>query len=150
MKKESVFTAIVTIGILTIIILALAYLSINQKRFIGPLLILAGMISLLPILFFKIPFKLLKADIIFGLIDNGVLVIFAIIGAELFGIFGAVVGSAVGNSITDAFAGIFEGLEARKIKRGSRTALIVAIGKIVGCLFGAGVILTISWTILGF
>ena len=150
MKKENIFIAIINVVILTIIILAITYLSINQKKVVGPLLFLTGIISLMPALYFKIPFKLLKSDIIFGLIDNGILVVFAIIGAELFGIFGAVVGGAVGNAITDAFAGIFEGLEAQKIKNGRRTALSVAIGKLAGCLFGAGVVLTIGWTILGF
>jgi len=149
MKKENVLNAVISVGILTVIILAIAYFSINQKRIIGPLLILTGIISLMPVLFFKIPFRLLKSDIIFGVVDNGILVVFAIAGAELFGIFGAIVGGAVGNAITDAFAGIFEGLEARKIKNGRRTALSVAIGKLAGCLFGAGAVLTIVWTILG-
>ena len=149
MKKESILKATVSVIVLTIIILAVTYFSINQKKIIGPLLILTGIISLIPALFYKIPFRLLKSDIIFGLIDNGILVIFAITGAELFGIFGAIVGGAVGNAITDAFAGIFEGLEAQKIRNGQRTALSVAIGKLAGCLLGAGFVLTIGWTILG-
>jgi len=149
MKKENVFTAIINIVVLTIIILAITYLSINQKKLVGPLLFLTGIISLMPALLFKIPFKLLKSDMVFGVIDNGILVVFAMIGAELFGIFGAIVGGAVGNAITDAFAGIFEGLEVQKMKNGKRIALSVAIGKLAGCLFGAGVVLTIGWTILG-
>ena len=148
MKKENLWASIMIVAVLTIIILAITYLSINQKKFVGPLLILTGIISLMPALFFKIPFRLLKSDIIFGVIDNGILVVFTIMGAELFGIFGAIVGGAVGNAITDAFAGIFEGLEAQKIKNGKRTALSVAIGKLAGCLFGAGGVLTIGWTIL--
>ena len=149
MKKENIWTAVMNVAVLTIIILVLTFLSINQKRFVGPLLILTGIISLMPALFFKIRFRSLKSDIIFGLIDNGLLVIFAIIGAELFGVLGAIVGGAVGNAITDALAGIFEGFEAQKIKNGRRTALSVAIGKLAGCLFGAGIILTIAWTIFG-
>jgi hypothetical protein len=149
MKKENILIAVINVGILTIILLAITYLSINQKKALGPLLILTGIISLMPSLFFKIPFRLLKSDIIFGLIDNGILVVFAIMGAELFGIFGAIVGGAVGNAITDAFAGIFEGVEAQKIKNGKRTALSVAVGKLAGCLFGAGIVLTIGWTFLG-
>jgi len=149
MNKETLTFAIINIAVLTIIILGVSYLSINQKMLIGPLLILLGIVSLVPALLFKIPLKLLRSDIIFGLIDNGILIIFALIGAELFGIFGAIVGGAVGNAITDGFAGIFEGFDAQKMKSVKRTALSVAIGKLAGCLFGAGFVLTIGWTILG-
>jgi len=149
MNKENLTFAIINIAVLTIIILGTAYLSINQKMLVGPLLILLGIVALAPALFFKIPVKSMKPDIIFGLIDNGILVIFALIGAELFGVFGAIVGGAVGNAITDGFAGIFEGLEAQKMKGAKRTALSVAIGKLAGCLFGAGAVLVVGWTVLG-
>ncbi len=121
---------------------------------IGPILILFGIVSLLPLGVFKIPFQSIKADIIFGIIDNGLLAIFALAGAEFFGILGAIVGSLVGNAVTDGFAGIFEGYEWQKITKtkikDKRTALTVAVGKLAGCLFGAGVILTIFWSILNF
>jgi len=149
MKKEKIISAFVSIFILTVIILVAVYFSVEQKVLIGPLLIVLGIVTLLPAFLFKIPIKSLKADIIFGVIDNGILVIFAVIGAELFGIFGAIIGGAVGNAITDGFAGIFEGLEAQKMKGAKRTALSVAIGKLAGCLFGAGVVLVAGWTILG-
>lgn len=150
MKKRDLTTAIASIAILTIIILFVSYLSLNNK-IIGPVLILSGMITLIPIIFFKIPFATLKGDVIFGFIDNGILAIFAITGAELFGILGAIIGGLVGNSITDGIAGIFEGYEWQKLKetkiKKERTALTVAIGKLAGCLFGAGIILTLVWTI---
>ena len=149
MKKDTLTFAIINIAVLTIIILGVSYLSMNQKMLVGPLLLLLGVITLAPALFLKIPLKFLRSDIIFGLIDNGILVIFALIGAELFGILGAIVGGAVGNAITDGIAGIFEGHEAQKMKNLKRNALSVAIGKLAGCLFGAGFVLLIGWTILG-
>ncbi|MDP3733844.1 MAG: hypothetical protein Q8R37_01320 [Nanoarchaeota archaeon] len=152
MNKEKLMTAILNITLLTGIILLVSYFFVTQKRIIGPIMIMLGVISILPLILFKIPIRILKAEIIFGLIDNGVLAIFALSGAELFGILGAIVGGLVGNSITDGFAGIFEGYEWQKIKKlkikDKRTALTVAIGKLSGCLFGGGIVLTIAWSIL--
>ena len=54
----------------------------------------------------------------------------------------------VGNAITDGIAGIFEGYSAEKLREQSiheeRTALKSAVGKMAGCLFGAGVVLVIA------
>lgn len=152
MNKEKLMTAILNITLLTVIILLVSYFFVTQKRIIGPIMIMLGIISILPILLFKLPIRILKAEILFGLIDNGALAIFALSGAELFGILGAIVGGLVGNAITDGFAGIFEGYEWQKIKKlkikDKRTALTVAIGKLAGCLFGGGIVLTITWSIL--
>jgi|SRR3989344_2786309 len=150
-NKKSLISALVNITILTIIILLISYFFINNKLIIGPVLIFLGLISLIPIFFLKISLKTLRGDIIFGAIDNGVLAIFALSGAELFGILGAIIGSLVGNAITDGIAGIFEGYEWQKIKiskmKSNRTTLTVALGKLAGCLFGAGIILTIAWSV---
>ena len=150
--KGKLMTAILNIIILTVIILLVSYFFVIQKRIIGPIIILLGIISILPLFLFKVPLRILKAEILFGLIDNGILAIFALSGAELFGILGAIVGGLVGNAITDGFAGIFEGYEWKKIKKlkikDKRTALTVAIGKLAGCLFGGGIVLTIAWSIL--
>lgn len=152
MNKEKLMTAILNITLLTVIILLVSYFFVTQKRIIGTIMIMLGIISILPILLFKLPIRILKAEILFGLIDNGALAIFALSGAELFGILGAIVGGLVGNAITDGFAGIFEGYEWQKIKKlkikDKRTALTVAIGKLAGCLFGGGIVLTITWSIL--
>ncbi len=151
-NKEELMTAILNIILLTGIILLVSYFFVTQKRIIGPIMIMLGIISILPLFLFKVPIRILKAEILFGLIDNGVLAIFALSGAELFGILGAIVGGLVGNAITDGFAGIFEGYEWQKIKKlklkDKRTALTVAIGKLAGCLFGGGIVLTIAWSIL--
>ncbi len=150
MDNEKLMTAILSMTVLIIIILLVSYLFVTQKMIIGPVMVLLGVICILPLFLFKVPIRILKAEIIFGIIDNGILAIFALSGAELFGILGAIVGGLVGNSITDGLAGIFEGYEWQKTKKlkikDSRTALTVAIGKLSGCLFGGGIVLTIAWS----
>ena len=151
-NEEKLITAILNILLLTGIILLASYFFVTQKRMIGPIIILLGILSILPLLLFKIPLQILKAEIFFGLIDNGILAIFALLGAEFFGILGAIVGGLVGNAITDGFAGIFEGYEWQRMKKlkikDKRTALTVAVGKLSGCLFGGGIVLTIAWSFL--
>ena len=77
-------------------------------------------------------------DIIFGLIDNLLLIIPAIIGAELFGAVGALAGAVVGNAISDSIAGIFEGSIAEWLHLkgidSTRTILGSSLGKMSGCL----------------
>lgn len=151
-KKDSLMTAIISLVILTIIILSVSYFFATQKMIIGPVLIALGIISLLPLYLFRVPIQIFRAEILFGIIDNGILAIFALSGAELFGILGAIVGGLVGNAVTDGIAGIFEGYEWQKITKlkikDKRTALIIVIGKFAGCLFGGGFVLTIAWSIL--
>ena len=55
---------------------------------------------------------------------------------------GAIIGGAAGNTLTDGLGGLFEGYVAenqRKIKINNlRTSLSTMLGKVSGCLFGAG------------
>ena len=94
--------------------------------------------SSLLLLLFKINLKKILPDIIFGLIDNVLLIIPAIIGAELFGVAGALVGAVVGNAVSDGIAGLFEGsisewLHIKGIDS-KRTLLGSSLGKMSGCL----------------
>ena len=150
--KPGLMTVALSITILTVIIVSVTYFFVTRKMLIGPILIILGMISLIPVILSRISIRILKAEILFGVIDNGILAVFALSGAELFGILGAIVGSLVGNAVTDGIAGIFEGYEWQKTKKlnikDNRTALTVAIGKLSGCLFGGGIVLTIVWTFL--
>ena len=107
-------------------------------------LFLLCMVSLIP---FGIALRSIQPDIIFGVIDNGILVVFALIGGKVAGIPGAIVGGAVGNAVTDGIAGIFEGYWAERLRKRNvsdhRTIIGSAIGKMGGCLLGAGGILII-------
>jgi uncharacterized protein YqgC (DUF456 family) len=72
----------------------------------------------------------------------------AIFGGHFAGITGAIIGGVVGNAITDGIAGIFEGQMAEKLRARfipeERTMLKSAVGKMAGCLLGAGVVLIID------
>ena len=153
-KKGNLTTALINVILSMIIILAVIYSFVTKTMIIGPILIALGVIILIPLYVWKIPLSILKSEIWFGMIDNGVLAIFALSGAELFGVLGAIVGSLVGNAITDGLAGIFEGYAWQKTDKlnitGKRTALTVAIGKMAGCLWGGGLVLTIAWSILSY
>lgn len=82
------------------------------------------------------------------MIDNGILAVLAIFGAHFAGVTGAILGGVVGNAITDGIAGIFEGHVAERLRlklvKEERTMLKSAVGKMAGCLLGAGIVLVID------
>jgi hypothetical protein len=133
---------------LCVIIFAVSVFFIHKSNLIiGFVLILLSFLCIISLIPFKIKIKSIQPDIIFGLIDNGILVIFAIWGGEIAGVAGAVVGGVVGNAITDGIGGMFEGYWAERLRskniKEERTILGSAIGKMAGCLFGAGFVLII-------
>ncbi|NIO23155.1 MAG: hypothetical protein GTN38_03975 [Candidatus Aenigmarchaeota archaeon] len=153
MRRKLPFVTLINAVFFVLIIIVMSYF-IEFKTMIGPVFIVLGFVTLIP-LFIGEHFHLESSfsDILFGIIDNGIFIISALIGADLAGILGAIVGGAVGNAISDAIGGIFEGKFANWMKnRGipqEREALYSSIGKLAGCLFGAGIVLLIVWTILG-
>ena len=128
---------------LSVLILALSYYFIFNNTAIGFVFIGVGIIDLLLLKFFKINLKSVYPDIIFGMIDNGVLIFAAIIGGNYAGVIGAIIGGAAGNTITDGIGGLFEGHISEKMRKrkisDKRTALSTTLGKMAGCLFGAGI-----------
>jgi len=133
---------------LCVIIFTVSVFFIHESNLIiGFVLILLSFLCIISLIPFKIKIKSIQPDIIFGLIDNGILVIFAIWGGEIAGVAGAVVGGVVGNAITDGIGGMFEGYWAERLRskniKEERTILGSAIGKMAGCLFGAGFVLII-------
>ena len=151
-QKESLSNSILSVTVLTVVIVAVTIFSVYQKFWIGPIFIVLGFIHLHILRFFGRSVKTVWPDVVFGTIDNGILVIAAIIGADFAGILGAIIGGAAANAITDGYAGIFEGwtaqyLRKHKIKE-ERTAVSSSIAKMAGCFFGAGVVMVVLWTIL--
>lgn len=153
MKKQGLFSASVSLLIISVIIISTVSLTIHNTRWIGPVIILLGFIPWIPLKLSGRTIKSTGADIIFGAIDTGLLGVAALIGANFAGVLGAIVGGAVGDSITDSLAGIFEGKAAQYLrKRGieeARTPLSSSMGKMSGCLLGVGLVLTIAWSFLG-
>lgn len=141
--------AVLNILVLCVIVIAVSAFFINNARWVGLVLIGLAILCLVSLIPFKIKFKSVQPDIIFGLIDNGILAVFAIFGGHFAGVTGAILGGVVGNAVTDGIAGLFEGHFAEKLRlkfiSEERTMLKSAIGKMAGCLFGAGIILIIAY-----
>ncbi|MFH1621437.1 MAG: hypothetical protein ABIB04_05150 [Patescibacteria group bacterium] len=143
--KNRIFLSILNVLFLCVVILAVSSYFIYHPSYLGIVIISLGLLCLVTLYPFKIPINTIWPDVVFGIIDNGILAIMAIFGGEIGGVIGAVIGGVMGNAVTDGVAGIFEGLMAEKSKVGkngdSRTMLGSAVGKMSGCLFSAGVVL---------
>jgi len=152
MNKEGFISALISVTIITIVIVSVMYFILNNNRLIGPVIIILGFIPWVPLKLAGRTIKSTGADIIFGAIDTGFLGVAALIGANFAGILGAIVGGAVGDSITDGYAGLFEGKMATYLRKHgideARTPLSSSMGKMSGCLIGVGIVLTIAWSVL--
>ena len=152
MKKQGFIPALTSVIIISIVIISVISFIIYNTRLIGPIIILLGFIPLVPLKISGRTIKSTGADIVFGAIDTGILGIAALIGASFAGVLGAIVGGTVGDSITDGFAGLFEGRMAEYLRKHgieeARTPLSSSMGKMSGCLIGVGIVLTIAWSIL--
>lgn len=141
----SAFTAVVS---LCIVIFAVSSFFISNERLLGVVLIGLFAVCILALIPFRIPFHSIQPDIIFGVVDNGILAALALLGGALAGVPGAIAGGVVGNAITDGIAGFFEGHSSERLRRNnvndSRTILGSAIGKMAGCLLGAGFVLIVA------
>jgi len=133
---------------LCVIIATVTLVFVHNNQWIGILLIALGVVCIFSLLPFGIKLKSTLPDVLFGIIDNGILAVMAIFGAYFGGITGAILGGVVGNAITDGIAGIFEGYIAEKFDgqdvSNHRSMLKSAVGKMAGCLFGAGVVLVVA------
>jgi hypothetical protein len=146
--KNSFISSLIKVILLCIVIFAVSLYFIYNTALIGWIILGLGILCLLVLIPSKVSIHTIWPDIVFGMIDNGILAILAIFGGELAGMIGAVIGGVVGNSITDGIAGIFEGYVAEKNRKKNisdrRTMLGSAIGKMAGCLLAAGVVLIVA------
>ncbi|MFH1686441.1 MAG: hypothetical protein ABIE70_02840 [bacterium] len=136
------------VGFVGIIVAGMSILGLRNGMTIG--LVILGL-GLLPMLGITLSGRKLTSsipDLIFGLIDTGLLVIPAIAGAKYFGTIGAITGGVVGDAITDAVAGFFEGGVARWLREHgileSRDPITASLGKMAGCLVGGGFVMTLA------
>lgn len=134
--------------VLCVVIIAVSAFFINNARWVGLVLIGLAVLCMVSLIPFKVSFRSVEPDIVFGIIDNGILAIFAIFGGHFAGVTGAILGGVVGNAVTDGIAGLFEGHFAERLRLQfvpeERTMLKSAVGKMTGCLLGAGVVLIIA------
>lgn len=142
------FLSLINVLTLSVILVAVSIYFLESAQWIGLVLIILALLCLLSLIPFKIDLKTVLPDILFGVIDNGILAVLAIFGGHFAGVTGAILGGVVGNAVTDAIAGIFEGYSAEKLRQEQvseeRTMLKSAVGKMAGCLLGAGVVLVIA------
>ena len=147
MNKKFII-AMIKVVTLCIIIFAVSAIFITDAKIIGWAVLSLGLLCIVALEYFKISVKNVWPDIVFGLIDNGILAILAVIGGSVAGVAGAIIGGAVGNAITDGIAGVFEGQIAERLRESnvseSRTMLGSSVGKMAGCLLGAGLVLIIA------
>lgn len=152
MNKEGIVKSIVSVVVLSVVVISVVCFVIYNKVLIGPALLGLAFLPWIPLKISGRSIKSVGADIIFGVIDTGILGIAALIGANFAGVLGAIVGGAVGDAITDAIAGLFEGKIAEVLRRygveEARTPLSSSMGKMSGCLLGIGITLTMAWSIL--
>ena len=152
MKKQGFIPALLSVIAISIVVIGVVSFTIFHTKLIGPIIVLLGFTPWIPLRIFGRTIRSTGADIVFGAIDTGILGIVALIGASFAGVLGAIIGGAVGDSITDGFAGLFEGRMAEYLRKHgieeSRTPLSSSMGKMSGCLIGVGIVLTIAWSIL--
>lgn len=150
-RNHNLIKALISFVIISIIVVAISLWFISNNKKIGFAFLGIGFLVLVMLKIFKIKIKEVYPDMLFGAIDNGFLVFAAVLGGQIAGVAGAVIGGAAGNTLTDGIGGIFEGHVAehqRKYKINNlRTSLSTGLGKIAGCLFGAGIGLIILWLV---
>lgn len=151
-NRQGVIPALTSFTAVSVAAVAAIALVLYHARLVGPTLVLLGFLPWIPMRLSGRTIKSAGADILFGAIDTGLLGVAALIGANLAGVLGAIVGGAVGDSLTDGLAGIFEGRASEHLRRRgieeARTPLSASMGKMSGCFIGVGITLTVAWSIL--
>lgn len=115
---------------------------------VGPMVLVLAVIPLAGLMLAGRRLAGAVPDMVFGAIDTGLLVIPALWGGLVFGVAGAIAGGVIGDALTDAIAGFFEGSIAEWLRgkgiEESREALTSSLGKMSGCLLGAGMVLSLA------
>ncbi|MDD4901724.1 MAG: hypothetical protein PHE24_01170 [Patescibacteria group bacterium] len=143
--RRKFILSVLNVLTLCVVIAAVSISFVENNKWMGIVLIVLAILCVVSLIPFKINLKSALPDIFFGVIDNGILAILAIFGGHFAGVVGAIIGGVVGNAITDGIAGIFEGHMAERLRlrfvNEERTMLKSAVGKMAGCLLGAGAVL---------
>ncbi len=138
----------ILVSLVAALVAAAALLMLGHRIPIGPVVLALGLIPITGLLLARRRLTAAVPDMIFGAIDTGLLVIPALWGGMAFGVAGAIAGGVIGDALTDAVAGFFEGgvaewLRGKGIEE-SREAVTSSLGKMSGCLLGAGLVLSLA------
>jgi hypothetical protein len=143
MMKKAIYVTIISVPVALVGVIAL-----QQQLPIGPIVLALGLVPIAGLLLARRRLTGAIPDMVFGALDTGLLVIPALWGGIAFGVAGAIAGGVIGDALTDAVGGFFEGSMAEWLReRGiqeSREAVTTALGKMSGCLVGAGVVLSLA------
>ena len=153
LSRGSALIAIVQI--IAILLAAFAVYPFLQANmlFVGPVILLLGLISLGMLKISGRTIRSVIADIVYGVLDVGLLSWVVSVEAVFAGPVGVVFGTVIAHALTDAIAGMAEGHVAAALRnRGieeARTPISSGLGKMIGGLLGAGIIITFVWLMLG-
>ena len=146
-KKEGLAKTLVNLIGLSVLVVAVSFYFISDGIFLGISFLGLGFLGLILMKIGKIEIRHAFPDLVFGFVDNVILITSAVIGGSLGGVTGAIIGGVAGNTVADGISGFFEGYISEKVVKGKyepkRTAFSSSLSKITGCIFGAGVVLTI-------
>jgi hypothetical protein len=138
---------IMYIGAIALLVLIGGIFTLRNRLLLGPMILV---LSLLPLLGLAVARRRINGavpDLVFGGIDTGLLAVPALLGGLQFGAIGALAGAVIGDAVTDSIAGFFEGGIARWLRsKGideARDPITSSLGKMAGCLLGAGIVLTV-------
>ncbi len=136
------------VSFLGAIVVVVSILALRFGWPMGPVVLVLGALPLGGIVLGSRSIKAAVPDLVFGAIDTGLLAVPALLAGMRWGVAGAIAGGVVGDAVTDSIAGFFEGGIAQWLRRRgideSRDPLTTSLGKMAGCLLGAGVVLSIA------
>jgi hypothetical protein len=131
-----------------VVIAVFGVVALRNQLDLGPVVFGLGIIPFVGLLVARRDVKSAVPDLVFGALDTGLLTIPALWGGAFFGVAGALAGGVIGDALSDGIAGFFEGSIAKWLRqRGieeSREAVTSALGKMAGCLLGAGLVLSFA------
>jgi hypothetical protein len=139
------------VAVIALIVATGGVVTLHEGWILGPITICLSFLPLGGLVVGRHSIQSAVPDLVFGGIDTGLLTIPAIWGGLKFGATGALAGAVIGDAITDSIAGFFEGGIARWMRskgiEESRDPVTTALGKMAGCLAGAGIVLTLYYLI---
>lgn len=136
------------VGLVGFVVAVIGVQALHHQLPLGPVVLSLTLAPLFGLLLAKRSLFGTIPDLVFGVLDTGLLTIPALCGGLLYGVAGAIAGGIIGDALTDAIAGFFEGRIAEWLREKgideSREPVTSALGKMCGCLLGSGLVLSLA------